>query len=92
MGETGKRKIELFSAGCPLCVEVEKKVRELAYRSCDITVLKLQEPLALKRAKELGVRSVPAIAKNGKLIGCCVGQGIDEKGLRDAALGGPITS
>jgi len=90
MGET--RKVEIFSAGCPLCVEAEKRVRKLACPSCDITVLKMQEPLALERAKELGVKSVPAIAVNGKLIGCGTGQGIDEKALRDAGLGSPITS
>jgi len=90
MDET--RKVEVFSAGCPLCDEAEKKVRKLACSSCDVTVFKIQEPLALKRAKELGVKSVPAIAVNGKLVGCCAGQGIDEKALRDAGLGSPITS
>ena len=88
----GRRKVEVFSAGCPLCDEAEKRVRELACRSCDISILKMQEPLSLRRAKELGVKSVPAIAVNGKLVGCCAGQGIDEQALRDAGLGSPITS
>jgi glutaredoxin len=90
MGKT--RKVEVFSAGCPLCDEAEKRVRKLACPSCDITVLKIQEPLSLQRAKELGVKSVPAIAVNGKLIGCCAGQSIDEKTLLDAGIGSPITS
>jgi hypothetical protein len=84
------RKIEVFSAGCPLCIEAEEKVRKLACPSCDVTVLNLQEPTSLKRAKELGVHSVPAVAIDGELAGCCTGRGIDEKALQDAGLGQPL--
>ena len=85
------RKIEVFSAGCPLCSEAEKTVRELACPSCDVTVLNMQEPTSLERAKELGVHSVPAVAIDGKLAGCCTGRGIDEKALQDAGLGKPLS-
>lgn len=84
------RKIEIFSAGCPLCSEAEKTVRELACPSCDVTVLNMQEPTSLERAKELGVHSVPAVAIDGKLAGCCVGRGIKEEALQDAGLGQPL--
>ena len=84
------RKIEVFSAGCPLCSEAEKTVRELACPSCDVTVLNMQEPTSLERAKKLGVHSVPAVAIDGKLAGCCTGRGIDEKALQDAGLGKPL--
>jgi glutaredoxin len=85
------RKIEVFSAGCPLCDEAEKTVRELACPSCDVTVLNLQDPDSLQRAKELGVRSVPAVAVDGKLADCCTGRGIDEEVLQDAGLGKPLS-
>ncbi len=85
------RKIEIFSAGCPLCSEAEKTVRELACPSCDVTVLNMQEPTSLERAKELGVHSVPAVAIDGELAGCCTGRGIDEKALQDAGLGKPLS-
>ena len=85
------RKIEIFSAGCPLCSEAEKTVRELACPSCDVTVLNMQDPESLKRAKELGVHSVPAVAVDGKLADCCAGRGIDEKILQDAGLGKPLS-
>jgi hypothetical protein len=42
-----------------------------------------------KRAKMLGVRSVPAVAIDGKLADCCAGRGIDEQVLRAAGLGQP---
>ncbi|MBW1894830.1 MAG: thioredoxin family protein [Deltaproteobacteria bacterium] len=85
------RKIEVFSAGCPLCSEAEKTVRELACPSCDVTVLNMQEPESMKRANELGVRSVPAVAVDGKLAGCCTGRGIDEKALQNAGIGKPLS-
>ena len=88
---SNQRKIEVFSAGCPLCSEAEKTVKELACPSCDVTVLNMQEPESLKRAKELGVHSVPAVAIDGKLAGCCAGRGIDEKVLQDAGLGKPLS-
>ena len=86
------RKIEVFSAGCPLCDEAEKKVRELACLSCDVTVLNMKELTTMERAKQLGVQSVPAVAIDGKLAGCCTGEGIDEKVLQDAGLGKPLSS
>jgi glutaredoxin len=85
------RKIEVFSAGCPLCSEAEKTVRKLAYPSCDVIVLNMHDPESLKRAKELGLQSIPAVAIDGKLAGCCVGRGIDEKVLQDAGLGKPFS-
>jgi glutaredoxin len=89
---SNSRKIEVFSAGCPLCSEAEKTVRELTCPSCEVTVLKMQDPESLKRAKELGVNSVPAVAIDGKLAGCCAGRSIDEKVLQDAGLGKPLSS
>jgi glutaredoxin 3 len=40
-----------------------------------------------RRARELGVRSVPAVAINGQLASCCTGGGIKEAELRAAGLG-----
>ena len=85
------RKIEVFSAGCPLCCEVEEKVKKLACPSCDVTVLNMQDPNSLKRAKKLNVHSVPAVAVDGKLAGCCTGRGINEKTLHEAGLGKPLS-
>jgi glutaredoxin 3 len=83
-------KIEVFSAGCPLCSEAEKTVRELACPSCDVIVLNMKEPATMEKARQLGVQSVPAVAIDGKLFGCCAGRGIDKKVLQDAGLGKPL--
>lgn len=85
-----KRKIEVFSAGCPVCDETVSLVERIACPSCEVTVLDMKNPEVAERAKSLGVRSVPAVAVNGKLAGCCAGRGPDEAALRAAGLGQPI--
>jgi glutaredoxin len=49
----------------------------------------MKEPEVARRAKALGVRSVPAVAIDGKLAGCCAGRGPDEEALRAEGLGRP---
>jgi hypothetical protein len=41
----------------------------------------------VRRAKELGVRSVPAVVIDGKLASCCSDRGVDIQVLKDAGLG-----
>ena len=40
-----------------------------------------------QRAKELGVRSVPAVVIDGKLASCCADRGVDIDVLKNAGLG-----
>jgi len=82
-----KRKVEVFSAGCPVCQETIDLVARLACTSCEVTVLDMKKNDVAQRAKQLGIRSVPAVAINGQLAGCCAGRGPDEKTLRAAGLG-----
>ena len=89
---SGTRKIEVFSAGCPLCDEAEKTVRDIACSSCDVTVLNMNEPETMERAQKLGIQSVPAVAIDGKMAECCGRRGIDEEALQDAGLGKPLSS
>ena len=84
-----KRTIELFSAGCPVCEETVKLVNRIACPSCDVTVLDMQDPEVARRAKSLGIRSVPAVVIDGTLAECCAGRGPVEQTLRDAGLGQP---
>lgn len=86
---TTKRKVEVFSAGCPACTEVESLAKSLACPSCEVDVLDMRDMAVAQRAKALGVRSVPAVAINGQLAGCCTGRGVDEASLRAAGLGQP---
>ncbi len=81
-----KRKVEIFSAGCVVCEEAESVVRRLACSSCEVIVLDMLNPDVAKRAKNLGIGSVPAVVIDGRLTNCC-GQGINEETLKAAGLG-----
>lgn len=81
------RRIEIFSAGCPACRDTIELVNRVACPSCEIVVLDMNDPAIAGRARTLGVRSVPAVAIDGKLAGCCAGRGPDEATLRAAGLG-----
>ena len=82
-----KRKVEIFSAGCIACDETVRLVRSIACPSCDVSVLDMKDSKVAQRAKALGIRSVPAIAMDGKLAACRSGLGPDEGVLRAAGIG-----
>ena len=84
---TTKRKVEVFSAGCPACQTAIELVNRLACSSCEVSILDMNDINVAKRARDLGVRSVPAVAINGQLISCCSGAGVDEQALRAAGIG-----
>ncbi len=88
---TAKRKIEVFSAGCSVCRETIEMVEGNACESCEVTVLDMNDTNVADRAKQLGVRSVPAVVIDGKLADCCAGRGPDEATLKAAGLGQLLT-
>ena len=85
-----KRKIEVFSAGCLACQEAVEIIKRAACPSCEVTVHDMKDSNLARRAKTLGIRSVPAVVIDGKLADCCAGRGIDERVLRAAGLGQPL--
>ena len=87
---TDKRKIEVFSAGCPVCDETVNLVNNIACPSCEVNVLDMKNPEVAERAKSLGIRSIPAVVVDGKLADCCAGRGPDESVLRACGLGKPL--
>jgi glutaredoxin 3 len=58
-----KRKIEIYSAGCPACDEAIQIVNGIACSSCDIEVVDMHQPNVAARAQQLGVKRVPAVVK-----------------------------
>ncbi len=84
-----KRTIEVFSAGCPACRETIDLVNRMACPSCEVSVLDMNDPQVAERAREMGIRSVPAVVIDGRLADCCAGRGPDEATLRSAGLGRP---
>lgn len=86
-----KRKVEIFSAGCPVCEETIELVNSVACPSCELEVLDMHTVTAVNRAKEVGVSTVPAVVIDGILADCCKGRKIDEETLRSGGLGQPIS-
>jgi glutaredoxin len=82
-----KRKVEIFSAGCPTCQEAIEAIKQEACPSCEIIVHDMMNNQIAARTKELGIRSVPAVLIDGKLADCCANRGVDIQTLRDAGLG-----
>lgn len=87
---SSKRKIEIFSAGCPACDEAILVVNNLACPSCEVEVVDMHQPAAVARAERYGISSVPAVVVDGKLADCCTGRGVDEGTLRAAGVGVPL--
>ena len=85
-----QRRIEVFSAGCPACQETIDLVNQVACPSCEVSILDMNDAAVASRAKQLGIRSVPAVVIDGKLTDCCTGRGPDEATLRAGGLGQPI--
>jgi glutaredoxin len=86
---SGKRKVEVFTAGCPLCDETVKLVKELVCPSCELTVYNLREK-GMKKAKEYGVNSVPTVVVNGKIAECCARKKPNREDLKAAGIGSPL--
>lgn len=83
------RKIEVFSAGCSVCEDAVIMINKIACPSCDVEILEMSNPEIAQKAKRYGVRSLPAIAIDGRLVDCCAGRGPSESALRAAGLGTP---
>ncbi len=82
-----QRKIEVFSAGCPACEPTVQLVKSIACPSCDVQVLDMQKPDVAAKAKQYGVKTVPAVVIDGQLANCCNEAGPNEQALRSAGLG-----
>ena len=89
-----KRKIEVFTAGCPVCEETIRQVQEAARSSCEVIVYDLNKGCETNecrdKAKEYGIKSVPGVAIDGKLASCCDNRGVNMEALKQAGLGQPL--
>lgn len=79
-----KHKIEIFSAGCKACQDTIAIVRKLAGSEHEIVVHDMHQDAVASRAAQHGIKSVPAVAIDGKLATCCAGRGVEESTLRQA--------
>ena len=86
-----KRKIEIFSAGCPVCEDTIALVNGIACPSCEVEILDMRRPEVAAKARHYGIRSVPAVVIDGQPADCCAGRGVEEASLRAAGVGVPFS-
>ena len=86
-----KRQVEIFTANCPVCDPVVQMVKELACDNCEITTYDLvkqcDDKSCLSKLKEYGVKKLPAIVVNGKLLDCCQNNATTKEDLVAAGIG-----
>jgi hypothetical protein len=98
---TARRQIDVFSAGCVTCNRTIELVAKLAAaEGHELRVHDMHQEHVARRAEELGIRSVPAVAvvapgqqaRRGefvpltamRLAACCANRGPDEADIRAA--------
>jgi glutaredoxin 3 len=83
------RQVEIFSAGCGVCKDFLSRVKAIACNSCNVTVLDTQQPDIAERAKGLGIRSLPALVVNGKLVSPDAQEWYSDTVIRESGIGSP---
>ena len=83
-----KRKIEIFTAGCPVCDEQVEIIKKEACPDCEIVVSNINtDKEALGKSRSYKIRSVPSVVIDGVLAGCCSSSGINIEELKSLGLG-----
>jgi hypothetical protein len=85
-----KKKVEVFTAGCSVCTPIVDLIKSNASDSCEVIIYDLikqcNDKVCLSKAIEYGIKSIPAIAVDGKLLSCCQNNGISREELVKAGV------
>ncbi len=85
-----KRKVEVFTSGCPICQPTVDLVKRLACPSCEILIYDLagdNKKEIHDKAVAYGVKRIPAVAVDGNLLECCEMSSVSEDILKQAGVG-----
>lgn len=86
-----KRKVEVFTADCPVCEPTVELVRKVACPSCEVIIYDLREGCITNECRDkvklYGITRLPAVAVNGDLLDCCKVGPVSENDLRAADVG-----
>ena len=77
-----KNIIDIYSAGCSICNDTIDLVNSIADSGCEITIHDTQQKDVANELKKHNIKTVPAVAINGKFADCCTSQGVDAGVLR----------
>jgi glutaredoxin 3 len=75
--------IEVFSAGCPICLEALRLVHALAGQEWRVRIYDMETGDAFAKAREYGITRVPSVVIDGQLPTCCQAEALSEGVLRD---------
>ncbi len=85
-----KRKIEVFTAGCPVCKPVVELVQSMACSNCEVEIYDLtrqSDPeFYTDKLRAYQITSLPAVIVNGQKIGIAEG-GLTKAQLSVAGVG-----
>lgn len=66
---TNKRTIEVFTAGCPLCDDTLKLVRDaVSDCGCEVIEQRCEGDECCEPAKRYGIRSIPTVVVDGEIV------------------------
>ena len=83
-----RRKIEVFTAGCPCCTEAVDLVEFLAGTDHDVEIRNMHDHDVAVAAASHGIRRLPAVVVDGRLADWYAGIGLDEDTLtREVLIG-----
>jgi hypothetical protein len=82
-----KRTVEVFTAGCSVCDDAVEAVRSIVCDNCDLQVQDMKTKPAQAKARQYGIKRVPAVVVNGRLAECCQQGGVDVKTLQRLGVG-----
>lgn len=87
--DMAKRKVEVFTAGCPVCTDLVDLVKATACPDFEVTIYNLNQGQGVHEAKRYGVTAVPAVVVEGKVLDCCKRAHVSKHDLEAADIGKP---
>jgi len=86
-----KRIVEVFTAGCPVCNPIVDLVKSLANEEYnEVTIYDLVKHCETKecvsKVAEYGIKRLPAVAVDDRLLSCCKNNGIAKEDLINAGI------
>lgn len=86
-----KRKVEVFTANCPVCDPVVQLVKELSCDNCEVITYDLvkqcEDKSCVSKINEYGIKKLPAIVVDGQLLSCCQKDATTKEDLIAAGIG-----
>jgi len=93
-----KRQVDVFTSGCAVCAPAVRLVEELTCPDCEVTVHDVRQSGGVftaftgdagpaERAAGYGVKTIPAVVVDGRLVSCCDTGGPTRDQLAAARIG-----